>query len=250
MKNLRKRGKIIILLLIIIATIGGACIYAVYNGYILLNNPSKSRYPVRGVDVSHYQGVIDWEVLASEGIQFAYIKATEGSSHVDDRFLYNLQQAQKTDLLVGAYHFFSFDSLGEKQASNFIKNVKLDESMLPPVVDVEYYGNKKKNPPNADTLRGELQIYLDTIQEYYNRTPIIYATEEMWNAYLKGYFNSYPLWIRNVITKPQIDSEWTFWQYSNRGRLEGYHGEEAYIDLNVFYGEEEQWREFHKIQER
>lgn len=63
--------------------------------------------------------------------------------------------------------------------------------MLPPVVDVEYYGNKKKNPPDVDKLREELQIYLDTIQEYYNRTPIIYATEEMWNAYQKGCFDAF-----------------------------------------------------------
>lgn len=245
MKKLRKRGKIIILCLAIAIVAIGGCLYAVYNGYILLNNPSRSKYPIRGVDVSHYQGEIDWVVLASEGIQFAYIKATEGSSHVDDRFVYNLEQAKKTDLLVGAYHFFSFDSPGEKQAKNFINNVGVDESMLAPVVDVEYYGNKKKNPPNADKVRKELQSYLDSIQEYYNQTPIIYATEEMWNAYLKGYFEEYPLWIRNVITKPQIDSEWTFWQYTNRGRLKGYEGEEVYIDLNVFYGDEKQWREFH-----
>lgn len=245
MKILKKRGKILILFLVLVVIASGGFMYGGYNGYILLNNPSKSKYPIRGIDVSHYQGEIDWEVLASEGIYFAYIKATEGSSHVDDRFEYNLEQAKKTDLLVGAYHFFSFDSSGEKQAKNFIKNVETDESMLPPVVDVEYYGNKKKNPPNVDKLREELQSYLDSIQEYYNRTPIIYATEEMWNAYLKGYFDVYPLWIRNVITKPQIDSEWTFWQYTNRGRLKGYQGEEAYIDLNVFYGNEKQWRDFH-----
>lgn len=245
MKKLRKRGRIIILCFVIAVILGGACLYAVYNGYILLNNPSKNKYPIRGVDVSHYQGEIDWEVLSSERIQFAYIKATEGSSHVDDRFLYNLEQAKMTELLVGAYHFFSFDSPGEEQAKNFIKNVEVDESMLPPVVDVEYYGNKKKNPPNADKLRKELRIYLDSIQEYYNLTPIIYATEEMWNAYLKGYFDSYPLWIRNVITKPKIEREWAFWQYTNRGRLKGYQGEEAYIDLNVFYGDKEQWKEFH-----
>lgn len=244
MKKLRGYKRIIVLCILIVGILCAACFYGVYNGYILLNNPSKSKYPIRGVDVSHYQGEIDWQVLEGEEIQFAYIKATEGSSHVDEQFSYNLEQAKQTDLLVGAYHFFSFDSSGEKQAKNFITYVEADESMLPPVVDVEYYGNKKKNPPDGDKLREELQIYLDSIKEYYNKTPIIYSTEEMWNTYLKGYFDEYPLWIRNVIMKPHIDQKWAFWQYTNRGRLKGYEGDEEFIDLNVFYGNEKEWREF------
>ena len=97
--------------------------FLVWNGYLLLNNPSRERYPVRGVDVSKYQGEIDWPVLAEQEISFAFIKATEGSSHVDARFAYNYEEARKTGLRVGAYHFFSFDSGGDTQAENFIRNV-------------------------------------------------------------------------------------------------------------------------------
>ena len=105
----------------------------VWNGVILLNYPSVEKYPVRGVDVSAYQGEIDWDTLALQGISFAYIKATEGSSFVDKCFDYNYAQAKKTGLRVGAYHFFSFDSGGDTQAENFIATVEPCENMLPPV---------------------------------------------------------------------------------------------------------------------
>ncbi|MBR4257050.1 MAG: lysozyme, partial [Clostridia bacterium] len=79
-----------------------------YFGVLHINNPSKSIYPVRGVDVSHYQGDVDWETLSKQGISFAFIKATEGSSYVDLTFEKNYVEANKTVLRVGAYHFFSF----------------------------------------------------------------------------------------------------------------------------------------------
>lgn len=218
--------------------------YGVYHGYILLNNPSKSRYPVRGVDVSHYQGEIDWEILAQEDIQFAYIKATEGSGHVDVKFHQNRQDAEATKLRIGAYHFFSFDSPGLTQAANFIDTVAADPELLAPVVDVEYYADKKQNPPDEMAVRAELQVMLDELQAHYGHKPVIYSTEEVWEKYLKGHFDDYPLWIRNVMTKPRIDGSWTYWQYTNRARLKGYQGEETFIDVNVFSGNKREWEVF------
>lgn len=252
------------------ALLGILSVYLVYNGYWQLNHPSRSRYPVRGVDVSHYQGEIDWEVLAGQDIRFAYIKATEGSSHTDNMFAKNWAAAGETGLAAGAYHFFSFDSPGENQAAHFIgclDQANIDRSradqvrtgqtqttqaqtaqtqaetgsMLPPAVDVEYYGDKKVNPPDPEAVRDSLQNYLDLVEDHYHMTPVIYSTEEVWEQYLKGYFDEYPLWIRNVKTRPRKDADWTFWQYSNRARLDGYSGEESYIDLNVFCGSEREW---------
>lgn len=232
--------------MIVLAAVLGASGYAycIFHGYLLLNNPSRHRYPVVGADLSHYQGTVDWEVLSKEEIRFVYIKATEGSSHVDSRFTENWKQAGKTDLLVGAYHFFSFDSPGETQAVNFITSVGIRSGMLPPVVDVEYYADKKENPPAPEAVRDQLGKMLVKLEEYYGTAPVIYSTEEVWNRYLKGYFDRYPLWIRNVYTKPAIREPWTFWQYTNRARLDGYTGEEEFIDLNVFHGSEEQWKKW------
>lgn len=94
-----------------------------YNGLIWPNTPSKKKYPVRGVDVSSYQGEIDWETLENQDIDFAFIKATEGSGYEDEYFQQNFQNASETGIRIGAYHFFSFDSSGITQAENFIKTV-------------------------------------------------------------------------------------------------------------------------------
>ena len=66
---------------------------------------------------------------------------------MDKKFAYNYEQAQNNGFNVGAYHFFSFDSVGETQAENFIKNVQPFDGMLPPVIDIEFYGDKERNPP-------------------------------------------------------------------------------------------------------
>lgn len=196
--------------------------------------------------MSHYQGTVDWDVLANEKINIAYIKATEGSSHVDPCFMYNWEQSEKTTLRTGAYHFFSFDSEGKTQAENFIKNVAMHDNMLPPAIDVEFYADKKNNPPEPEAVREQLKVMLNEVQNHYQMTPVIYSTEEFWKEYLEGEFNEYPLWIRNVFTKPRIAEKWTLWQYTNRGRLEGYTGEEEFIDLNVFNGDEKAWEEWLK----
>lgn len=209
-----------------------------YNGTILLNNPSRYTYPVRGVDVSSYQGEIDWPVLASQDIQFAFIKATEGSSFVDPYFKPNLTAAQQTSLRVGAYHFFSYDSSGKTQAENFIANVPATAAMLPPVVDLEFYGDKEKNLPVKEDVVRELASLLQELEAHYGKRPILYATDKSNRLYLAGEFDEYDLWIRNVVSTPSLaeGQTWTFWQYTNRERLAGYHGKETFIDINVFHG--------------
>lgn len=215
-----------------------------WNGVILFNNPDKEKYPVRGVDVSSYQGEIDWDILASQNISFAYIKATEGSSFVDENFAYNYEQAQKTNLRSGAYHFFSYDSLGDTQAENFISAVKKYDNMLPPAIDLEFYGEKEKNPPKKEDVRKQLDVMLAKLEEHYGIRPIIYATEKSYDLYLSGAYGEYGIWIRSVFRKPRLSDgrQFTFWQYTNREKIEGYNGKEKYIDMNVFYASEEEFK--------
>ena len=231
-----------ICIMIIILTV---CIIAflIYNGNIKFNHPSSKDYPVRGVDVSEYQGEIDWEKLSNQNIDFAYIKATEGSSYTDERFQYNYQNAITTNLKIGAYHFFSFDSDAISQSENYIKNVPKDMNLLPPVVDIEFYGDKNKNIPDVEQTREQLKKLLERLEEYYQKKPIIYATNTSYNLYIKDNFEEYKIWIRDIFSTPNLkdNRKWTLWQYTNRERLEGYNGEEKFIDMNVFNGSYEEF---------
>lgn len=218
----------------------------IYQRKIVINRPSEEDYPIRGVDVSYYQGEIDWQILAGENIEFAFIKATEGSSHIDAKFKKNWEQAGETDLKRGAYHFFSFESSGKTQAEHFISVVPKTAGDISPVIDIEFYGDRFYNRPGAAETRTELQSLLDTLEAHYGVKPVIYATESSYSAYIRGHFDEYPLWIRNVYFSPNMGmpGKWTFWQYDSEAKLKGYSGEEEYIDLNVFSGSEKEWEEF------
>ncbi|MBD3943852.1 lysozyme [Microbacterium sp. NEAU-LLC] len=198
-------------------------------------------YAVRGVDISSYQGEVDWDVLSAQDIDFAYIKATEGSSSVDSQFVSNWEGAVQTDLLVGAYHFVSFDSSGETQAAHVIETVP-DGATLPIALDFEYYGDYFQHPPAREKVDAILVPLLEMLEEHYGAPPVIYATPEAYDRYLSGRYAGYPIWIRSIVLPAQLEDgrDWTLWQYSNRDRLEGYDGVEHYIDMNVFNGTREE----------
>ena len=220
----------------------------VWNGVIILNEFNAKGYTVKGVDVSAYQGEIEWHTLASNNISFAYVKATEGSSFVDKKFSYNFEEARKNNLAVGAYHFFSYDSEGKTQAENFIENVVPFDGMLPPVIDLEFYGGNDKNPPKREDVTPELKDFISKIEDYYGLRPIIYVTERSYSLYLSGDYEEYDVWIRNVITKPTLSDgrEWTFWQFTSNEILDGYNGKERFIDVNVYKGTKEEFTEYPK----
>ena len=228
--------------------IGGASLLLAILCFVLFNSfgssrfkePSKEKYPVRGIDVSEYQGEIDWQVLSGQDIAFAFIKATEGSQDIDPRFAYNWEQAAKTKIRIGAYHFFSFSSSGATQAANFIAVVNKVDGMLPPVVDIELYGSLKRDPKSAEEVLPDLYDLVKALEDTYRVKPIFYTTKAVYERYLADKFSQYPLWIRSVNTTPSITG-WTFWQYSDRSTLPGYKGKERYIDMNLFHGTAEEF---------
>ncbi|GAB2465476.1 GH25 family lysozyme [Promicromonospora xylanilytica] len=214
----------------------------VANGVVWPNRILAARYEVRGVDVAHYQGEIDWDVLAAQDLDFAWIKATEGASHTDPRFAENWAGATRTDLLVGAYHFMSFESPGADQAAHLAAEVPATAGTLPPVIDLEFYGSFLEDHPPADEVRAILDPLVAGVEEHYGTTPIVYATKEAYDLYLAGRYPDLPVWIRSVAWAPRLSDgrDWTVWQYSNRDRLPGYSGVEPYIDMNVFAGTREE----------
>ena len=150
-KAIRILGRLLLLVLALAFLAVALFHFLRWRGYILLPQEAAPRqWEVFGVDVSVYQGEVDWAVLAGQGVDFAFIKATEGSSLQDVRFAENWTNAQAAGVRVGAYHFFSYDSPGETQADNFIDAVPVTPGALPPVVDIEFYGDNLEHPPEKE----------------------------------------------------------------------------------------------------
>ena len=227
-----KKYKTIALTIAVLVLVCVALCACLYFGIIHINNPE---YKVRGGDVSSYQGDIDWNVLSLQRIDFAYIKATEGSSTVDRCFEANWTNASKTPLRIGAYHFFSFESSGENQAKLFISAVEAVPNMLPPVIDVEFYGRfHGADDIDVDAVKKELRSMINVLTEHYGVKPIIYVSRDTYELIVKDDFSDCGLWYRSVYGPVPKEVKWTIWQYSNRHVLMGYNGTERYVDMNVF----------------
>lgn len=247
-KSMRLSGKIKWICALVVFSLAAAFLTAgtmILRKELKINPIFARKYEIHGVDVSHYQGTIDWQTLSQQGLDFAVIKATEGSTHIDDRFDENWQAAEQTHLYLGAYHFFSFDSEGDRQAASYIETVGSLDGKLAPVVDIEYYGTKKSNPPERAEVIKKLKDLLDTLEQHYQIKPIIYTTFTVYNDYIKGEFEGYPLWVRSIYCPPAVlfGNKWSFWQYMDTAMLDGYVGDQKYIDVNVFNGTREDLEE-------
>ncbi|MBR0403755.1 MAG: hypothetical protein IJI68_00825 [Eggerthellaceae bacterium] len=196
---------------------------------------------VKGVDTSEYQGAIDFKDLSDEDIDFVYAKSTEGARYVDAQFAATCEQASGSRIALGAYHFFSFDSSGDAQAANFISSSKnawgnSGIRSLRPAVDVEWYGDKEQNPPEAEDVRRELRTFIDAVEAACGYKPLIYAGNDIYDRYLRGSFDDCDLWIScrkwpAWVEWPQ--GGWIVWQYSDVGKVKGCANEAGYVDLDV-----------------
>ncbi len=198
--------------------------------YFLNFSPDRAEYPVRGIDVSHHQGVIDWSQVVGDDVSFAFIKATEGGDHVDREFLSNFLVARSLDIAVGAYHFFTFCRPAIEQAENFIRTVPKDGPQLPPVVDIEFAGNCSARP-TPDVLAAELKIFTDRVEAEFGQPVMIYLIGDALEVYGKV-IPERKMWVRSLAWQPANDG-WTLWQYHNRGSIRGIQGP---VDLNVLQG--------------
>ncbi len=248
---MKSKKKILIRFILAVVLLLVTFMYLILSKKIQLNGILADKYEIKGIDVSHYQGEIDWDQMEAQNITFAYIKATEGSSHIDDYFYENWEYIGYTNIYAGAYHFFSFESSGKTQAENYINVVGSLQGKLRPAVDVEYYGNKANEPLDYDMIKGELKVLLKTLEEEYGTKPVIYCTYKAYNDFIKGTFDEYDLWIRNVYITPNlfVKGKWTYWQYSDKGELQGIYGYEKYVDFNVFYGDLDEFIRYNMLRD-
>lgn len=224
-----------LLLLLLAVLLARAAFYA---GWIRFNYPSQQTFPIQGIDVSHHQQVIDWAKLKQHNIRFAYIKATEGASFKDSAFTHNWRDAREHGMITGAYHFFTFCKSGRLQAENFIATVPVSARALPPALDLEYGGNCA--PSSHQQMMADVRTMISLLEQVYQQKVVIYATREFYDDHLQNELNESPLWIRDIWRQPQLAGarQWTFWQFANRGRLNGV---TTFVDLNVFHGSEAQF---------
>ncbi len=204
-------------------------------------------YAVKGVDVSHYQGEIDWQALRAGGVRFAYIKATEGAHFRDPRFAENWRRSREAGVPRGAYHFFSLCKPGAEQAANFIAAIPAGDLNLPHALDAEQMEVCPDSQAIADPV-AEIVAFLDAVEKRFGRRPLVYTTREFHDAYflsdgrLKERLGNERLWLRSLHWAPRFGSRpWTLWQYHNRGRRPGIDGP---VDLNAFNGSVAEFEKF------
>lgn len=235
-----KFKKILTLFFTILFIIG----FLFYKGFLRLNYPSFKEFPIQGIDISNHQGNIEWNEIDKTKVHFVYIKATEGGDFKDSKFQHNWKSAKSSNFPVGAYHFFTFCKSGKEQADNFINTVPIEKNSLPPVIDLEFGGNCKLNKSKQDVIT-EIEIFENLIYKTYNKKPILYVTEEFYNEFLIDNFLDNELWFRDVFKRPKIigNRKWLIWQYANRAHLKGI---KTYVDLNIFNGTENEFKELLK----
>lgn len=193
-------------------------------------------YEIHGIDISHYQGEINWDRLREgmiEGcpLRFIMIKSTEGSTKVDEKFLDNFRQAREYGYIRGAYHFWSNKSSARAQAYHFLNTVHLEDGDLPPVLDVEH----KPADCTAEDFQRDVLTWLHIVEDKYHVKPIIYTYYKFKERYLNApVFDDYPYWIAHYyVDKVEYKGPWKFWQHTDVGRLPGIKG---YVDFNIYNG--------------
>jgi lysozyme len=197
-------------------------------------------FKVVGIDISHYQGMINWDqvkMIDDKPISFVFIRATQGDDGKDKFFKYNWRKAKERGFLRGAYHYYRPNENSDKQVRMFIKRVKLEKGDLPPVLDIEKFSRIQSNK----SLQLGLKNWLDKVEAHYGIKPIIYSGASHYKDLLSHeMFDEYVFWIANYnrVEYPVKPNDiWSFWQFSDKGKVNGIEGD---TDLNVFKGNIEQ----------
>ncbi|WP_139925193.1 glycoside hydrolase family 25 protein [Hymenobacter sp. DG01] len=192
--------------------------------------PLLAGYSVHGIDVSAYQGRINWPEVAGHQVRFAFIKATEGVTLRDARFQRNWQGARAAGIYRGAYHYFQPNYDGAQQANLFTRTVPLAPGDLPPVLDVEH-----AEFHDVAQMRRGVATWLRLVERHYGVRPILYSNYSFYKRHLAGHFDKYPLWLAHYeVAQPVLPPEkWIIWQHSDEAYVPGIRGT---VDFNVFQG--------------
>jgi lysozyme len=185
-----------------------------------------------GIDVSKWQGPIDWGRIRGAGVSFVYVKATEGIGHIDPLFEVDYKGAKTAGLLVGAYHFYRPQALALIQATHFLNAIRGLSLDLPPALDLEVLDRE----PGA-AVRGNAARWLEYVEARWGKRPLLYTYAAFASEnHLGAELGAYPLWLadyREVPHLPEGWERWWAWQRSGKGHVSGIGGD---VDLDIFGG--------------
>jgi len=193
-----------------------------------------------GIDISHWNGDIDWQKVRADGVVFAFAKATEGLTFVDNTFATHWPAMKAAGIIRGAYHFYrpAVDPIA--QAEHFLATAGgagvLEEGDFPLTMDLETDDGLTGDEVGAGAL-----VFLGHLEAMTGRTPILYTSKRVFETVLgspAGNFGKYPLWNANYTTLcPDISvptwPTWTFWQHTDKETIDGIAGG---CDHNWFNG--------------
>lgn len=205
--------------------------------------PAIRRHPVRGIDVARFQTSVDWASARANGVNFAFIKATEGGDRVDEMFASHWRGAAAAGVPRGAYHFFYHCRAPEEQARWFFSHVPRRSGDLPPVIDMEWTPDSPTctiRRPAAE-IRADAAKLVEMFTRHYGTAPILYTTVDFYVDNQMWRVGGTDFWLRSVAAHPSdiyAGQHWAFWQYSSTGLIPGIAGE---VDLNAFSGSERDW---------
>lgn len=207
---------------------------------------NAQNFPVHGIDISKWQGDIDWAEVKRAGTAFVFIKATEGGDHLDERFAANWAAARAHGIPRSAYHFVYWCRPAEEQLEWFRQNVPADRDALPPVLDVEWNGHSRTCPKkiDVDLARRKIAILLKGMEKHTGKKPIIYTDIPFHADVMEGHFKDHAYWLRSVAAEPHEryeNRDWVFWQYTTTGRVPGIKGA---VDRNAFAGSRAEWQAY------
>ena len=188
---------------------------------------------VPGIDVSRWQGEVDWHKVRAAGYRFAFIRATIGDLYADPRFYANWSGAQDAGILVSAYHVVTPNKPAESQIAYFFDVLDGRVADLPLVADVE-----RDDGAEPAGITQCLRDCLQAVRARDGRRPIIYTARWCWNRYvlISVEWQSYDLWVASYTKDPVLPRDWStwrLWQYSERGKVTGI---SASTDLNWIGG--------------
>lgn len=234
-RAMRLRVIILLMALLIVAVAGLVCAYYLWWREAVIVSPDISQYPVRGIDISAHNGVVDFDKVAAVGMEFVLIKATEGATFKDRNFVANYRKAHNAGLKVGAYHFFRFDVGGYMQALNLMHSIRGRQLDLPVAIDVEEWSNPRDHTTHDILTR--LQAMINTLEAHGYKV-MLYSNKDGFDKFFSRHFAHYPLWLCSFTGLPE-GGNMRVWQFSHVGRVSGVDGK---VDVNTFNGSLEDWR--------